>query len=328
MKKIFLIMCCLFFICGCSKNNDKDILNKINDKVDKTKNYQITATLEIYRNEEKFTYDIISTYQKENNFKVELLNKENNHKQIILKNQNSVYVLTPSLNKSFKFQSEWPFNNSQIYLLQPILMDIKNDKNVKFETTKDGCIITSNVNYANEKDYKKQKVYINKENNITKIEIVDDKKEIKMKLNIVDIQYNIGLDKNYFDSNKYINENEENTTQEKSSTLNEIVYPMYIPIDTYLTSQNTISTEDGERIILNFTGESQFVFVQENLNKNETVGYVYGDPYLILDTVGAITDSSVTWISNGVEYSVMSDTLEIDELLTVAQSIGVKAVGK
>jgi len=41
-----------------------------------------------------------------NSLRVSLKNKTNNHEQIILKNSDGVYVLTPSLNKSFKFQSD------------------------------------------------------------------------------------------------------------------------------------------------------------------------------------------------------------------------------
>ena len=111
-------------------------------------------------------------------------------------------------------------------------------------------------------------------------------------------------------------------------TLDEIVYPMYVPTDTYLAGQDVISTENGERVILTFTGESEFTLIQENMGLDNNVGFVYGDPYLILDTVGSITDFSVSWISNGVEYSVISDTLAIDELLTVAQSIGVEPIEK
>ena len=103
---------------------------------------------------------------------------------------------------------------------------------------------------------------------------------------------------------------------------------MYVPIDTQLSGQDIVQTNNGERVILTFTRESAFTVVQETLNDSSTVNYIYGDPYLILDTVGAVTDYSVSWISNGVEYSVMSDNMDIDELLTVAQSISVKAVGK
>ena len=102
-------------------------------KISNSKAYHLSGTLEIYRNEEKYTYNIESSYKKDDYYKVSLTNQNNNHEQIILKNDSGVYVLTPSLNKSFKFQSDWPYNNSQIYLLQPIITDIKNDKKIFVE---------------------------------------------------------------------------------------------------------------------------------------------------------------------------------------------------
>ena len=57
-------------------------------------------------------------------FKVSLINNSTNHEQVILRNDDGVFVLTPSLNKSFKFQSDWPYNNSQIYLLGSIIDDL------------------------------------------------------------------------------------------------------------------------------------------------------------------------------------------------------------
>ena len=48
-----------------------------------------------------------------------------------------VYVVTPSLNKSFKFQSEWPSNSSQSYLLNPLLNDVKTDSSTTLEETND-----------------------------------------------------------------------------------------------------------------------------------------------------------------------------------------------
>ena len=341
MKKIILFLGFVFMLSGCGKFNDTDLVNELNDKIENSKNYQITAILEIFRNEEKFIYDVISTYKEGDYFKVELTNKENNHNQIILKDKESVYVLTPSLNKSFKFQSEWPYNNSQIYLLQPIVKDIQNDKERVFEETDAGYIITSDVNYSSERNFEKQKVYFDKEKNITKIEIVDDKDNVKMSLNVINIEFNIKLEEDIFDINKYQKTNEQEETKNTCSenencmdentvlnSLEEIVYPMYVPTDTYLTGQDVVNTETGERVILTFTGESEFTLIQENLEQGSNVNYVYGDPYLILDTVGAITDYSVSWISNGVEYSVMSDTMSVDELLTVAQSITVETVGK
>lgn len=334
MKKIILFLSILFFIVGCDKKNQSEyILNELESKITNSTNYQITATLEIYRNEEKFYYDVISTYQTGDYFNVKLINKTNNHEQIILKDKESVYVLTPSLNKKFKFQSEWPYNSSQIYLLQPILSDIKNDKERLFEKNDTGNIITSNVNYSGEQSYKKQKVYLNKNNELEKIEVLDNNDNVKMILQIISVEYNIKLDENIFDVNKYQKDESNNNkiepqTEKEFSATQEIVYPMYVPSDTYLTNQDIIKTEKGERVILTFGGGNQFTLVQENFNNDSSLEYVYGDPYLIMDTVGSITDYSVSWISNGIEYSVLSDNLSVDELLTVAQSISIAPVGK
>lgn len=338
MKKMILFLSCAFLLFGCDKYDANDIITEMDKKIKNSKNYQMNAVLEIYRNEEKFVYDVISTYKEKEFYKVELINKENNHKQIILKNLESVYVLTPSLNKSFKFQSEWPYNNSQIYLIQPIMLDLKNDENRKYEKFDKGYIITSDVNYTSEKDFKKQKVYFDLENNIQKVEVTDSKDNIKMKLDVINLQYNIKLDSDFFSINKYLDnmnysentKNDSNTSSDKKSnkTLNDIVYPMYVPTDTYLASQDVINTDSGERVILTFVGDTEFTLIQEKTSDNENVSFVYGDPYLILDTIGTVTDYSVSWISHGVEYSVISDKMSVDELLTVAQSIKVETVGK
>lgn len=351
MKKIFMLLGLVFILSGCGKYNDKNLVKDISKKVNDSKGYHMTATLEIFRNEEKYSYDVDSSYKKGDFFKVDLVNQNNNHEQIILKNDEGVYVLTPSLNKSFKFQSDWPYNNSQIYLLQPIITDLNNDGDRTFEKNKSGYVLTSNVKYSTEKDFKKQKVYVDLDKNITKVEVLDSNDNVKMRLNVINIDYKAVFDDDYFKESKYQTNNsqskdtesqkEDNITkeEEKDSTntnekqsetgkIEDIVYPMYVPVDTHLSGQDVVNTDAGERVILTFAGESSFTVIQENLSSASSTNYVYGDPYLILDTVGAITDYSVSWISNGVEYSVMSDDMNIDELLTVAQSISVKAVGK
>jgi len=326
----------LLLISGCGKYNDKDLIKELSKKVESSNSYHLSGTLEIYRNEEKYTYTVDSSYQKGDLFKVNLTNQNNNHEQVILKNKEGVYVITPALNKSFKFQSDWPYNNSQIYLIQPIITDLNNDSERKFEKTNDGYTITSKVNYSSERDFNTQKIYIDKDKNITKVEVLDSDNNVKMCLTVIDIDYKAKFEDNYFDASNYLKqteetpkeENKEQTNDKTTTKIEDIVYPMYVPIDTQLSAQDIIETTNGERVILTFSGESAFTVVQETLNDTDTTNYVYGDPYLILDTVGSITDYSVSWISNGVEYSVLSDNMEIDELLTVAQSISVKAVGK
>src|SRR5574344_49903 len=155
MKKILLLLISVsVLLVGCGKGSD-EVLKKLNAKLD-IGSYYMEGKLEIVNNDDTYQYDVNVSYKKDDNFKVSLNNTINNHQQIILKNADGVYVLTPSLNKSFKFQSDWPYNNSQIYLLQTILKDIQNDNSRTVEQVDDGYTITTNVNYPNNKKLVKQ----------------------------------------------------------------------------------------------------------------------------------------------------------------------------
>ena len=357
MKKFFVfvsITFCLFLTTACGKYGEDDLVKDLSKKIESLESYNLTATLEIYRNEEKYTYEVESSYEEDDNFRVSLINKNNNHEQIILKNEDGVYVLTPSLNKSFKFQSDWPYNNSQIYLLQPLISDMKMDEKRTFEQLDDGYKLKTSVNYSNDKSLVSQNIYIDKDLNITKVEILNKQNEIKMVLNIIEIDYKADFDDNYFNvgeefdsqTKKGQNEKEESKVEEKEETdslgdekdlssntkettsSESIVYPMYVPVDTYLSSQDVLQMDEGERIILTFAGTSPFTLIQETVSKDISSDFVSGDPGFILDTIGVISENSVNWISNNTEYYVVSESLDTDELLSVAQSISVMPIGK
>jgi outer membrane lipoprotein-sorting protein len=83
-----------FVLTGCFSNNTKNIASKFIKKVDKTKNYYLTGNLEITNNEDTYSYDVNVSYKDDDYFKVSLKNKTNNHEQIILKNDEGVYVQT------------------------------------------------------------------------------------------------------------------------------------------------------------------------------------------------------------------------------------------
>ena len=84
-----------------------------------------------------------------------------------------MYVLTPSLNKSFKFESEWPYNNSQVYLLQSLINDINNDKSLSFEEKEDKYVFTTEVNYPNNRTLIKQNIYLDKKLNLKEVHVLN-----------------------------------------------------------------------------------------------------------------------------------------------------------
>jgi outer membrane lipoprotein-sorting protein len=283
--------------------------------------------LKISRGDDTYTYNVDSTYKSNDYYRVSLTNTVNNHEQIILRNDTGVYVLNPSINKSYKFESDWPYNNSLIYLPQIIVNDIKNDDERVIKKTKNGYKIKSKVNYANSSNLIYQWVYIDNDYNIIKVEVCDKNDQVLMEMVVSSFEKNTKFDKEYF-SLKSNNENAE--TISTDSKIDKTIYPMYLPENTYLTNQEKIKTNDGERVILNFDGDSSFMLVEETIsvpNELET-NMVYGEPDFILDTVGSVTDYSVSWISNGVAYYIISNDMDTEQMMSVASSINVLAVGK
>ena len=329
MKKIFASILFVFMVImlsGCGSKGEKDILKNLSKKVD-VEAYYLDGKLEIVNNEDSYQYDVEAAYKSKNNFRVSLKNKVNNHEQIILKNEEGVYVLTPSLNKSFKFQSERPYNNSQSYLLQTVIQDLKNDENLGFEENNDGYIFTSTVNYANNPNLVKQKVYLDKDLNIKEVIVLNNEDVMQMKMTYNSIDYKATFDDSYFTLKGNMSNVDTNTT---SKSLDSIIYPMYVPANTYLSGQEKVMVEDGERVILTFNGDSPFMVIQETIKPTEELLTIpmYGEPYIVTGTVGALSDSSVTWVNNGVEFYVVSDVLNTNDLLQVANSIGTLPVGK
>lgn len=322
MKKIFILMCCVFFLCGCGKIDDKDVVKELEKNINNKVGYKLEGTLEILNNDEVYVYDISVGHKKDDYYKVVLTNQSNNHSQVILKNDDGVFILTPSLNKSFKFQSDWPYNNSQIYLLDKVLDDINNDAEYKFKKTDKGFEIINKVNYPNNKNLVKEKIVLDDKYNIKKIYVYDADDLICMKMVFDDIDYSPKFSNDYFEIDEIMSTFEIEEVKE-TSIFEETMYPLFIPDGTKLTNEERIKTDFGERVILTFEGDKSFLLVEETASVEEefTIIPTFGEPYQLMDTLGVMTDTSLSWTSNGVEYYLISEVMEKDELIEVAQSI-------
>jgi len=324
---LMLLLFCSVLLVGCGKTTEKDVVKDVKKNVEKTNGYYLEGEMQIINNEDTYTYDVEVSFEKDDKYRVSLANTANNHEQIILKNEEGVYVLTPALNKSFKFQSEWPYNNSQVYLLQSLVNDLENDDKRTFEE-KDGMyVLKSGVNYPNNNNLKEQVIYLDKAMNFKEVNVLDENgtPQIKMKFNKIDMKAT--FDKKHFDLNENLESSKTEETISQVSKLDEVVYPMYMPDETHLISEDKVNKEVGERLILTFEGENPFMIVEETatISEENEIIPVVGEPVLIADTVAAVTDTSITWISNGIEYYVASEVMEQEELVNIARSLSVSA---
>ena len=340
MKKILIGIIGIILLSGCGKITEENIIKEFSNKIARSNSYTLDGKMEIINNEEKIDYLISVNYLKDNYYRVVLVNENNNHEQVILRNEDGVYVITPSLNKSFKFQSEWPDNGSQSYILHSILKDLTNNGKAKYEKTEEGYILTTNVNYPNNNNLKYEKVYFDKNVNLLKVEVYNNNDEVAIRVNVNKINYKARLNKDDFLLDNFIKpeccdkndkecqnpcpDNCENDDCTKSSSsLDSAIFPMYVPENSSLTSSEKIETENGNRLILTFAGENNFIIVEETskvFDEMEIIP-VYGDPEVTSTSVGALGANSLYWSDNNVDFYLASNDLSGEEMLTIASSM-------
>lgn len=368
MKKLLIIISMFLFLCGCGKTSEENIVKKFQQKIEKNEAYILKGNMSILSNEDTFNYSVEASKSKDCYYKVSLVNKTNDHEQVILKNSDGVYVVTPDLNKSFKFQSDWPNNGSQSYLLDVLLSDVLNDDNVHVEKG-DNKYIQCRVNYPNNNTLYSEKIYLDDDYSVKKVEVLDQDGNVKITLDVTSINYKPKFDDDYFaleslvtddteedqeentkqsqnketeteNSNENNSESTENDTIESeksnvqnsdnnseestsSSILEDIIYPLYVPQNTHLSTQDTINTDSGNRAILTFAGDSPFVLVEEISQRFDEMEIipVNGDPLMMSDSIGALSSNSLYWTSNGIDYYISSSSLDSEELMTIAEGL-------
>lgn len=330
--KRFIGICTILmlFITGCGKYGEKEILKDLNKNIEGMKAYYLEGKMEIINNEDIYKYDVNVSYKEDDYYKVSLKNESNNHEQIILKNDEGVYVLTPSLNKSFKFESEWPYNNSQVYLLQSLLQDINNDKSYTFEEKDDNYIFTSTVNYPNNRTLINQKIYLDKNLDIKEVQVLNENGTTEIKMTFTSIDKNPTFNDDYFSLQKNIEASVVDEEVKTVTSIDEAIFPMFLPENTTLKSQDVVAKDNGERVILTFGGDKPFILIEETVGISEELEIIptLGEPALLIDTIGSLSDNSVSWISKGMQYYITSENLSQEELVSIAKSISTIPVMK
>ena len=324
MKKICLLIIFMFiFLVGCGKENESKIVKKLNDNLKKINSYYLEGDLSILNNNDEYKYDVSVYYLEDDYYRVNLLNKDTGHEQIILKNDEGVFVVTPSLNKSFKFQSNWPNDSSQIYLIHSLYEDIFNEKERTFVKKDSLYSFEVNANYPNNSSLVKQSITFNDELVLKNVKIFDDNNEVKMNMDFSNIVFNESIDKKLFDLDNIVENFKNSNSDNVISSIDDIIYPLYIPVGTVLTDEEKVSKSNGERIILTFDGEKPFILVEETVSIEQEFSIVpmYGEPELMHDSVATISNNSITWVSNGIEYYLVSDVMNQIELMEIATSI-------
>lgn len=285
----------------------------------------MSGTMEVVEGEDLKTFTIDLAWDKEGEqefYRVSLYDQGINQEQVILKNVDGVFVLTPSLNQAFKFKGDWPNDSPKPYLYQSMLALLQGEHTSK--KIDGGYMVSADVEYVNSPELVKQEMIFDKELKPKSVKVynADGFAEITITFTDVDMNPEFGADYFAVDANLA-----KNQTEVTSGVVELPLYPTYV-YDARLTNTSVAEVGSETRHILEFTGDKSFTVVEVLRSKNTepTTLSVSGELVDGIDAFGAYDGNCLTFYNNLVEFTVYSDDLSVDEMLQVVSSMQVAVI--
>ena len=330
MKKRLLLvitgLLVVFLLAACGSKSKEDVVKDLNGKLNDLSGYKVDAKMTLKMGTDSQVYNVEIWHKDPTFYRVNLKNAEKDQSQMILRNNEGVFVLTPALKKSFKFQSDWPQNSSQAYLYESLIKDIVEDKEAKFSSTKEHYVFETKTRYQNNSMLPTQEIKLNKEDlSPAVVKVMDPDRKALVTVEFSKVKFNASFDDSDFDMKKNMTRADLNlpVMADSKDTAFTVKYPT-ADLGAKLVDEKEVKLENGKRVVLTYEGEKSFTLVQEKVTVKEastSPTYVDGDLVDLGVTIGAVSDGSITWTIDGVDYMVASNDLTEEELVEIARTV-------
>lgn len=178
LLKVTIVLIVLFVLSACGSPSKEDVVKKLSSKWDDQKGYEVMATMEINTGEAARKYGVEVWHTKPDFYRVNVTDEQSGESQMIVRNDQGVFVVVPSLGKTYEFQSNWPEQNSQAYLIEALAKDIALDEESEM-TEEDGTytFVTKTRN-NHQKMLPTQQVHIDKKTLLPKkVSVLDENED-------------------------------------------------------------------------------------------------------------------------------------------------------
>ena len=280
--------------------------------------------MQVVKQEGNILFDVKVDYLQPNYYKVRLQNKANNNVQVILKNNDGVFVITPALNKQFQFKSDWPLNSSHAYLYQSIIKDITNDPESSFVTNDDSYTVKSKVDSKTNAKFNSQKsTFDKKTHNLISNTIYDANDNMMVMVEVKSFKTDTNLKVNDFNADVVNNtiklEMSEGVLQKE---LIECV-PTFLP-EGYTLSKSIIKEEYTLYTYKNNESVYTISTIVSDVSDVLTVSREFEDMVLLESGVGFVNGKSLSFFQENLFVSIYNENFNLEEAILIANSFNLE----
>lgn len=339
-----LAIAMLLAACGGTKDA-ASVVGDIEKLTGKLESYHAEGKMVLNTGQEPQEYGVVVSFQKPEYYRIALTNEANDITQIVLRNDEGVFVLTPHLKKSFRFKSDWPNNQGQAYLFETLAQSIVHDEDRQFTTEENAYVFDVMANYQNA-SLVRQKIWLGKEDyKPQRVVITDADANEMVTVTFTNFEFDKKFDSNWFDMNRNMTgvsiqsvpvlaEADEGgaaveATGETASGGRSfgIVYPGYVPEGVEEGAPSEFKLGERDAIMIRYIGEYDYTLVQTKAQEERMASSAVGT-VIELDlgeTIGVLIGENerrtLMWTYDGVDYRLTTGNLPYQEMVEVAKSV-------
>jgi len=327
-----VVMIAVIVLAGCGQKSETDVVQDLEKLIDGINSYSAEGAMILYSGEQPQEYRLTVWFQKPEFYRIAITNKQKNITQIVLKNEEGVFVLTPHLQKSFRFRSEWPNNQGQIYLYQSLLRSIVDDG--------DSYVFDVKANYQN-MALPRQKIWLKQDGYApVHVELLDENDKPVVTVDFSAFEFDKKFEKTNFDMKWNLTSWNMTSlptmsplpaagelTEKVAQELGDfgIIYPAYVPSGVQLSDVEEIQLGDADAVMLRYVGPNYSYTILES-RPLATPVFLHETTVVNLGfTLGVLTgeeQKTLIWYDDqGVEYRMTMNHVPEEEMIRIAQSV-------
>ncbi|MBX6394537.1 MAG: DUF4367 domain-containing protein [Alicyclobacillaceae bacterium] len=110
----------LVAVAGCGRS-EKSTLEELKNLKADLKHYKSTAEMKVRAQGMEQVYQIETWYQEPHFYRIQLADAKGDVQQVVIRNDQGVYIVSPQLKKSFRFNGDWAENQGHLYLYGSVI---------------------------------------------------------------------------------------------------------------------------------------------------------------------------------------------------------------
>ncbi len=329
MRKITTVVLALGLIgvlaAGCGTPSEKSVASKLETHAQKldAANYKSVATMTVQMGDNAESYYVETWYDSANQYRISLGDANKNIHQIIVHNANGMFVVSPSLGKVFRFNGNWAQNQGHIYLYDQILHQIITSKDVKMTQSGGTYAFEMNVQPATD-IVSKQRIQVDSKTfNPQSVTLLDKNSHAVVTLTYKSFETNVTFKPDDFNPQTFISESK--ATKATLAADGEGTIGFIEPSETKQLgdSLSKVVEKSNTDTLLRYAGDHGFTLEEyrpekgvDGLPDAQAID-LYGVPAVYS---GVDPAHQMTWLNNGVEFTLTSNNLTLDQMKSIAIS--------